>query len=121
MTLSPRQEVGRRAEEQAAEYLEGRGLELLHVNHRCRFGELDLVMRDGAALAIVEVRLRQSAQFGGAAASVTAAKQRRIRLATQHLLLTHRGLRHFPIRFDVVTIEPTAAGTHIEWLRNAFL
>ncbi len=120
MTLSPRQEVGRRAEEQAAGYLSERGLRLLLANHRCRFGELDLVMRDGATLAIVEVRRRQSAQFGGAAASVTPAKQRRIRLATQHLLLTHAALRRFPIRFDVVTIEPAPTGTRIEWLRNAF-
>ena len=120
MTLSPRQEVGRRAEEQAAEHLAALGLKPVLANYRCRFGELDLVMRDGATLAVIEVRRRASRDFGGAAASVTRGKQRRIVLATRHLLLTHAALRRYPIRFDVVTLEPAANGLRVEWLRNAF-
>jgi putative endonuclease len=118
--LSPRQEVGRRAEQQAAEYLLGQGLTALLANYRCRLGELDLVMRDGETLVIVEVRRRASRDFGGAAASITRGKQRRIALATRHLLLTHGALRRYPIRFDVVTLEPAGAGTRIAWLRDAF-
>jgi putative endonuclease len=117
---SPRQEVGRRAEQEAAEYLARRGLTPLLANYRCRLGELDLVMRESETLVIVEVRRRASRDFGGAAASVTRAKQRRIALATRHLLLTHAAMRGYPIRFDVVTLEPAAAGTRIEWLRDAF-
>jgi putative endonuclease len=123
MSLSPPQEVGRHAEQQAAEYLAARGLKLVLANYRCRFGELDLVMRDGATLVVVEVRRRGSAAYGGAAASITRGKQRRVALATQHLLHTHHALRRYPIRFDVVTLEPLsagAAGTRIEWLRAAF-
>ena len=120
MTFSPRQEVGRRAEQRAADHLTSHGLELVLANYRCRFGELDLVMRDGPTLAVVEVRQRGGAQFGGAAASVTRSKQRRIVLATRHLLLTHATLRTLPVRFDVVTLEPAPAGMRIEWLRDAF-
>jgi len=120
VTLSPRQEVGRRAEAQAADHLIAQGLEPVLANYRCRFGELDLVMRDGGTLAVIEVRRRSSRDFGGAAASITRGKQRRIVRATRHLLLTHATLRHYPIRFDVVTLEPAAGGTRIEWLRNAF-
>jgi putative endonuclease len=118
--LSPRQEVGRRAEQQAAEHLLAQGLRPVLANYRCRFGELDLVMRHGTTLAVIEVRRRAGPEFGGAAASVTRDKQRRIVLATQHLLLTHATLRRCPIRFDVVTLEPTPHGTRIEWLRDAF-
>jgi putative endonuclease len=120
VSLSPRQEVGRRAEQQAAEYLAGQGLEPLLANYRCRMGELDLVMREDATLVVVEVRRRASREFGGAAASITRGKQRRIALATRHLLLTHVALRRFPIRFDVITLEPAGTGTRIEWLRDAF-
>jgi len=117
---SPRQEVGRHAEAQAAEFLRARGLEPVLANHRCRFGEIDLVMRHGATLVIVEVRKRASREFGGAAASVTYGKQRRIIRATRHLLMTHPELRRYPIRFDVVTLEPAQAAEQIEWLRGAF-
>ena len=120
MPLSPRQEVGRRAEQQAAEYLRGQGLTALLANYRCRLGELDLVMQEGEILVIVEVRRRATRNFGGAAASITRRKQRRIALAARHLLLTHGALRCYPIRFDVVTLEPAGAGTRIEWLRDAF-
>jgi putative endonuclease len=118
--FSPRQEVGRQAEARAAEYLIARGLEPVLANHRCRFGEIDLVMRDGATLVVVEVRKRTGREFGGAAASVTYGKQRRIVRATRHLLMTHPELRGYPIRFDVVTLEPANAAEHIEWLRGAF-
>jgi putative endonuclease len=117
---SPRQEVGRQAEERAAGYLRARGLEPVLANHRCRFGEIDLVMREGATLVVVEVRKRASRNFGGAAASVTRSKQRRIVRATRHLLLTHPELRRYPIRFDVVTLEPADSAERIEWLRGAF-
>jgi len=120
VALSPRQQAGRGAEELAAAHLVGLGLEPLLANYRCRFGELDLVMRDGAVLAVVEVRRRSSARFGGAAASITRAKQHRIARATRHLLLTHAELRELAVRFDVVTFESAAAGPRIEWLRDAF-
>jgi len=63
---------GPMAEAAAEEFLSGRGLRLLERNYRCRFGELDLVMRDGETLVFVEVRYRGSNSFGGAVASITA-------------------------------------------------
>jgi putative endonuclease len=117
---SPRQEAGRAAEERAAAHLISLGLEPLIANYRCRFGELDLVMRDGTTLAVIEVRRRASARFGGAAASITRAKQLRIARATRHLLLTHAALRNLPVRFDVVAFEEAAGGARVAWLRDAF-
>jgi len=120
VALTSRQEVGQQAERQAAEYLGARGLELVLANHRSRFGELDLVMRDADTLVVVEVRRRNAKDFGGAAASITRGKQRRIVLATRHLLMVHPQLRRLPVRFDVVTLEPAAGAMRIEWLRAAF-
>src|SRR5664279_1981673 len=78
--------TGQRAEDQVARYLEKRGLVVLTRNFRCRGGEIDLICRDGKSLVFVEVRLRRNANFGGAGASITATKQRRIIFAAQHYL-----------------------------------
>ena len=107
---------GRRAEERAAQHLEAHGLRVVGRNFRCRGGEIDLVCRDGATLVFVEVRLRSDPRFGGAAASVTVAKQGRIALAAQHYLAAHR-LHDAPCRFDCVLIDGEDPP---EWLRDAF-
>ena len=113
-----RAQIGRSAEERAAAHLCAAGLVLLHRNYLCRLGELDLVARDGTTLVVAEVRLRASTQFGGAAASITRAKQRRIVLATRHLLARYPSLQRLPVRFDALLV-PAADGP-IEWLRGAF-
>jgi putative endonuclease len=66
---------GVQAEILAAQYLQQRGLKLVTQNYRGRFGEIDLIMQDGASLVFIEVRLRRNANFGGAAASIDPPKQ----------------------------------------------
>lgn len=105
---------GAAAEACAANYLIARGLHILARNFRCRLGEIDLIAQEGDCLVFVEVRARQGSHFGGAGASITPAKQRRL-LATAGYYLA--GLPHQPhCRFDAVLIE----GEHIEWLQSAF-
>ena len=107
---------GQAAETLAAEYLTGHGLDILHRNFRCRFGEIDLIARDGEALVFVEVRMRGRGDFGGAAESITAAKRERLRKAAGFYL---SGLRKTPpCRFDAVLISGTEG--HIDWIRDAF-
>jgi putative endonuclease len=118
-------ELGRAAEARALRYLEAAGLHLLTRNYRCRAGELDLVMIDTTArvLVLVEVRSRSRSDFGIAAATISAGKQRRCSLAARHLLLTRRELRRLRARFDVVAIDPSSlAGGEpvVTWIRNAF-
>ncbi len=107
---------GDQAERQALDFLQQQGLVLVCQNFRCKLGELDLVMREGETLVIVEVRFRKSEQFGGALASITRQKQGRIVAATQHYVIIHN-LSHRAIRFDVVAI--TGDG-RIDWIKNAF-
>ncbi|MBS4051376.1 MAG: YraN family protein [Methylomonas sp.] len=107
---------GDNAERQALAYLQQQGLTLVASNYRCKAGELDLVMRDGAALVIVEVRYRKSEQFGGALASITRQKQARIVAATQHYVIINK-LSHCAIRFDVVALS---GDSRINWIKNAF-
>ena len=109
---------GRQAEDLAARFLEKQKLKIVARNYRCRGGEIDLVCRDGKVLVFVEVRLRRNDAFGGAAASVTATKQRRIIHAAQHFLMAH-SLANPDCRFDCVLLNGVSEN-NIEWLRDAF-
>lgn len=104
---------GAAAETLAAEFLQARGLVVVKRNYRCRGGEIDLIVRDRDTLVFVEVRLRSSSAFGGARASITAAKRRRLKFAAGLFL---SGLaREPPCRFDAILLDGLDAA-RIEWL-----
>jgi putative endonuclease len=111
--LSRKQEQGRAWEDMALAYLERRGLVLVEANFRCKLGEIDLILRDGATLVFVEVRQRAAGAPVSAAASIGPAKIRRIIRAAQVYL--QRFGRLPPCRIDVVAID----GDDIEWITNA--
>ncbi|MFO7276610.1 MAG: YraN family protein [Pseudomonadota bacterium] len=116
-----RREIGRRAEDVAAEFLVRHGLTILTRNFRRRLGELDLVAREGDVLVVAEVRTRSSDEYGGAAASVDGWKRRRIVRATLQLLQRHRDLSRLRVRFDVIVVsDPFGAIPKVEWIRHAF-
>ena len=106
------QQLGQEGEQLALQFLHGQGLMHVESNFRRPFGEIDLIMLDHATLVFVEVRSRAKGRFGGAAASVTPAKQRRLVLAAQAYL------KRYPVvpvcRFDLIAID----GGAIEWLKN---
>ncbi|GAA4337734.1 hypothetical protein GCM10023144_33860 [Pigmentiphaga soli] len=100
----------------ACRHLQAAGLSLLARNFQCRGGEIDLIMRHGGVLVFVEVRSRGGKRHGGAAASIDAAKRRRLQLAAQRFLQTAWRGPVPPCRFDVVAID---AGMPL-WIRDAF-
>ena len=102
MSGGERRLLGRWGEAAAAEYLKKQGYHLLAVGWQCRFGEIDLIMRDGSYLAFVEVKLRKSDSFAKAREFVTAAKQNRLR-TTAEVYLSEHPVKLQP-RFDVVEV-----------------
>lgn len=106
--------AGRAAEDASAALLERHGLALVARNYRTRFGEIDIVARDGDTLVFVEVRARAGRGYGGAAASVDGVKQRKLVAAARHFLA--RLGREPACRFDVVSWE----GGRARWIRGAF-
>jgi len=109
--------AGAQAEALAAQFLAHHGLAIVERNWRRRCGELDLVARDGDTLVFVEVRLRRSGNFGGAAASITAVK--RARLVNAANLYLARLPRTPPCRFDAILLDALDPA-RIEWLRDIF-
>lgn len=117
-TLLTTKQKGDAAEDASLRHLQAAGLKLLERNYRTPGrggGEIDLILRErDGTLVFVEVRQRASASHGGAAASVSALKQRRIIFAARHYLMRLR--EPPPCRFDVVVVEPAG----VQWLRAAF-
>lgn len=108
--------LGADAEQIAATYLQQQGLTLISSNYHCRFGEIDLIMRDGKTLVFVEVRMHSNASFGGAGMSITLSKQQKLTRTAEHYLQQHGSAA---CRFDVVLMTKPSI-ENIEWLRNAF-
>lgn len=106
---------GAAAEALAAQFLQARGIRIVERNYRCRGGEIDIIAREGSTLVFVEVRLRRGNAFGGAAASITPAKRRRLGFAARHYL--GRLGREPPCRFDAILLD-SLASERIEWLRD---
>ena len=87
----------------AASYVAGVAL-ILARRHRTRYGEIDIIAREGETIVFIEVKARRDVAFGGAGAAVTMWKQRRIvRMASDYL--ARHGLLEAPCRFDVVAID----------------
>ncbi|AVS73070.1 YraN family protein [Paracidovorax cattleyae] len=110
--------AGMAAEDRALDHLQAAGLRLLARNYRTPGrggGEIDLILRDrDGTLVFVEVRSRASDAYGGAGASIGAAKRRRIVFAARHYLLRWPSLP--PCRFDAVLVN----GDAVQWLQAAF-
>jgi putative endonuclease len=106
---------GAQAEMLAASFLAEHGVVVIERNWRRRFGEVDLIARDGDTLVFVEVRFRRRSDFGGAGASITAAKQARL-VKTAGLYLA-RLSRAPPCRFDAILFDALDP-KRIEWLRD---
>jgi putative endonuclease len=118
MTLA-RQALGKLGEELAAAELERRGYAISARRYRTRGGEIDIVAERAGVLVFVEVKARETAEFGTAAEAVTSRKQRKLtRMAHDYLIRERVGDR--PCRFDVVTVMLDRAEPVIEVYENAF-
>lgn len=106
-------------EDLACAELQRRGYAILARRHRTRYGEIDVIAREGGDVVFVEVKARCGEAFGGGGAAVTAWKQQRIvRMATDYL--ARHGLLDTPCRFDVVTVQFDTGRPRIEVFTHAF-
>lgn len=115
-----RQALGIDGEDTACHTLQARGYRILARRYRTRFGEIDLVARQGECIVFVEVKTRRGGSFGDPAAAVTAEKQRRLAVMAADYLARYR-LERRPARFDVVGIVVDAdARARVEVFVDAF-
>ncbi len=113
---------GKLAEQQACQYLQQQGYQLITQNYHCQGGEIDLIMRAGSkrnTIVFVEVRYRRNNTFGSALESITWQKQQKIKHTALYYLQQQRLIDQVAVQFDVVAICPQQQ-PEIEWIAAAF-
>ena len=110
-----KREIGNQGEAIAVSFLENSGIQILERNYRNRFGEIDIIAKDGNILLFIEVKYRKDESFGYPLESVSYFKQQRIRKLARYYLNEKHYYAH-TVRFDCIGI----IGTKIEWIKGAF-
>lgn len=114
--MDNKRRVGAVYEEKAAEYLRGKGYQIINKNFRCRMGEIDIIARQNTILVFVEVKYRKTASFGYPEEAVSFSKQRTIRKVAEYFLTKEHLSPDTECRFDVIAI----LGEEIRHIENAF-
>jgi putative endonuclease len=113
-------DTGARWEDAVLAYLQRAGLALIARNFTCRYGEIDLIMRDRDQIAFIEVRYRGDDTHGGGTVSVGAGKRTRLARAAAIYLQQNPVLAAMTCRFDVVGCSGSPVTPAFEWTRSAF-
>jgi putative endonuclease len=120
MPILDRISLGKSGEDCACRELERRGYAILARRYRTRFGEIDIIARDGPTIVFVEVKARTSERYGEPAEAVTLHKQSKVTAMAEDYL-ARRHLHDASCRFDVVAVEFEAGGKlKVEVFQNAF-
>lgn len=112
-------DFGKQGEEIAAQYLIDKGYEILERNWRNRHKEIDIIAKDGDELVIVEVKTRQTDEYGNPDVAVTLQKQRLLISAANAYLF--RNNLDVETRFDIISIVFKEGKPVIEHIEDAFL
>jgi len=118
--------IGDAAEQAALGYLINQGLNCLDTNYHSRYGEIDIVMAEGAVIVFIEVRYRKNALYGGGASSISLKKQEKLIKTANHYLQHHQA--NVECRFDVMEMSlaglasaETKQPFTFNWIKNAFI
>ncbi len=111
-----KRKCGSKWEDEAAMFLTECGLKVCDLNFRSRFGEIDIVARDGDYLVFVEVKYRKTASCGKPEEAVDIRKAKIISKVADYYRVVKKIPENTNIRFDVIAIE----GDDLRWYKNAF-
>jgi putative endonuclease len=119
--MSGNRETGIFGENTACSYLQDSGYVILQRNFRTRFGEIDIVGKDGKYICFIEVKTRKSLNFGRPREAVDGFKQSRIKNIAQ-LFLAQKRIVNSSVRFDVVEVLLDEGGNvkSVILIKNAF-
>jgi len=110
---------GRVWEDFAADYLLGLGFEIVGRNFYSRYGEIDIIAKDGDELVFIEVKARSSKKFGVPYEAVTQNKLRSIKKTADYFLLKNPLFEKSEVRIDVISISTDYYPPKVELIKNA--
>lgn len=105
-----RKVIGAIGEHHARVRLEALGFTFVAANWRRASGEIDLVMRDGDTIVMVEVKVRRGEQSGSAEEAISPVKASRILTTGEWFMAEHPELRELPWRVDLVAVTIESSG-----------
>lgn len=112
--------TGTRGEDIAATFLKKQGYKIVEKNHHQRYGEIDIIAREGDTLVFVEVKTRRSDKYGNPLEAIDRRKQQKMSLVALGYLNNNK-MMDCAARFDVVAIMLQAnQAPQIELVRDAF-
>lgn len=114
--------IGDFGENIAAAYLQKKGYYVVERNYRCRYGEIDIIARDGQYIVFVEVKTRSTDSLGRPSEWVDKRKQKKL-LTTAYMYLEENETDLQP-RFDVIEVvydKITKAAVSVEHIESAFI
>jgi len=114
--LASKQEEGREGEKRAENTLKRAGYKIIEKNFRSRFGEIDIVAEENGCLVFVEVKKRNTPNFGDPFNAINARKRQHLIKCAMFYLKSHNSFNR-KTRFDVVGIE----GEQVKIIKNAFM
>jgi putative endonuclease len=117
-----KKEIGQLGEQMAEKFLKNKGYTVLGRRLRKRWGEIDLVVRQGKTIVFCEVKTRTTEKFGRGEEAVEPIKQKKMIQTAEDFLAEHADLAECPLRFDVIAVylEPVSKEWQIEHFENAF-
>lgn len=110
--------LGQRGEDLAASYLQKQGYKIIQRNYKTMIGEIDIIARDGDDLVFIEVKTRESLEYGHPFESVNKNKRRKI--ANVAMLYLKRLKDIPPCRFDVVSVYYEQGRAEFNLIQDAF-
>jgi putative endonuclease len=117
--VTPRSRLGQKGEKEAEGFLKKHRYRIITRRYQCRYGEIDLIARQGKNLCFIEVKTRRDAHFGSPEEALTKAKIRKISLTAKEYIRKKK-LEDHPVRFDVVTVRYENGEPVISLIKGAF-
>lgn len=117
-----KRKTGDKGEDIAAEYLIKHGYHIAARNFSCKMGELDIVAvnHKEKVLAFVEVKSRNSLEFGLPCQAVNSKKQSRLIRTAEYFMLSHRGMKQYRMRMDIFEILRIKGSVYVRHIKGAF-
>lgn len=107
--MHSRTPLGKIGENIAAGYLQKNGYRIIERNYYKRAGEIDIIAIDKDTLVFVEVKTRNSVDFGSPLEAITPWKLRSLIKTAQYYKMTHRNVPDL-LRIDAVSINISSSG-----------
>ncbi len=111
--------IGAKGEAIAVKYLKKHKFKVLETNYYCRYGEVDIIARDGDVIAFVEVKSRSPKTLVNPLYSVNRRKQAQICKAAQDYIIK-KNITDTMFRFDVITVIYNEVRPEVQLIKNAF-